>query len=207
MPVWHLPSHVHICRSGDWFVIFDIRADRYFAIADGLGELAEDRRSFTCSSASDDQARKLQAQGLLVASPPSARPTETPRRSLAATPTVAFIASMLWAERAARGGPTLERALDELRARKRWPASPPKQDLAAAIEEYAARRIWWPREFVCLFDTLALAIFLMRRGHACDVVFGAKGRPFAAHCWAESAGQILAEDPDFCAGFSEMVRA
>lgn len=204
---WYLPAHVHMCRSSDWFVFFDIRADRYFAMPDRIGALAEDRRSFEASELTGEQLTRLQAQGLVVAAPVLVEPKAgaSGMKALALTP--AFVWSMLWAARGARGGRWLERALDDLAAAKQSCADVARQDLNATIEEYEVRRIWWPRKFVCLFDTLALAAFLRRRGHACDVVFGAKGRPFAAHCWAESEGRVLAEDAHFCSGFSEMVRA
>jgi hypothetical protein len=187
-------------------VFFDVRGDRYFAVPDRIGVLSDDRRSLVGTQSDSTQIDDLVARGLLSLSPAAASGGMARKRFRRLPTTFAFIASMLWAARAARGGAPLERALAELAMQKHLRAPAANQDMRAAIDEFARRRLWWPRAFVCLFDTLALACYLARRGYACDVVFGAKGRPFAAHCWAEADGRVLVEDPHFCSGFSEMVR-
>jgi hypothetical protein len=57
-----------------------------------------------------------------------------------------------------------------------------------------------------LFDSLALAAFLVRAGDRPEIVFGVRNPPFAAHCWLEAQGRILNDETDYCAAFVEILR-
>jgi hypothetical protein len=52
-------------------------------------------------------------------------------------------------------------------------------------------RLFYPRPYLCLFDSLALIHFLARFGLYPDWVFGAQADPFEAHCWVQAGSVVL----------------
>lgn len=54
-------------------------------------------------------------------------------------------------------------------------------------------RPWYPRNHLCLYDSLALTLFLLRNGARTRWVFGVREDPFAAHCWVQS-GTVVVND-------------
>lgn len=54
-------------------------------------------------------------------------------------------------------------------------------------------RLYYPRPYLCMFDSLALLHFLARYGIFPQWVYGVKLEPFAAHCWVQ-AGDLLIND-------------
>lgn len=54
-------------------------------------------------------------------------------------------------------------------------------------------RPWYPRDYLCLFDSLALTLFLLRRGIRARWIFGVREDPFAAHCWVQYENVVLNE--------------
>lgn len=54
-------------------------------------------------------------------------------------------------------------------------------------------RPWYPRDYLCLFDSLGLTLFLLRRGIRARWIFGVREDPFAAHCWVQYGGVVLNE--------------
>jgi hypothetical protein len=57
-------------------------------------------------------------------------------------------------------------------------------------------RPWYPRDYLCLFDSLALTLFLRRYNIRTHWIFGVREDPFAAHCWVQFAGVVLNEHLD-----------
>jgi hypothetical protein len=78
----------------------------------------------------------------------------------------------------------------------------PRNDL---IERFLSRRPFYPRNYNCLFDSLALAHFLRLRGAAGDWVFGVRGLPFAAHCWIEVEGLPVNDEAGFVAPYQPIL--
>ena len=52
-------------------------------------------------------------------------------------------------------------------------------------------RWFYPRSYLCLFDSLALIHFLARFRVFPDWVFGVIADPFEAHCWVQAGGVVL----------------
>jgi hypothetical protein len=76
------------------------------------------------------------------------------------------------------------------------------RDSAPAFDSERARsltsvfdrlRWFYPRPYLCLFDSLALIHFLARFGLYPDWVFGVRADPFEAHCWVQ-AGTVVLND-------------
>lgn len=65
--------------------------------------------------------------------------------------------------------------------------------LARAAARFAAARRFVPIQRNCLTDSIALLLWLERRGEGASFVFGVKLNPFGAHCWVQS-DQLLLND-------------
>jgi hypothetical protein len=56
---------------------------------------------------------------------------------------------------------------------------------------FQSLRPYYPRPYLCLFDSLALVHFLARFSVFPDWVFGVKLEPFGAHCWVQSRDLVV----------------
>lgn len=52
-------------------------------------------------------------------------------------------------------------------------------------------RLFYPRPYLCLFDSLALIHFLARFDLYPDWVFAVRADPFEAHCWVQADAVVL----------------
>ena len=57
-------------------------------------------------------------------------------------------------------------------------------------------RPWYPRDRLCLFDSLALTLYLRRQSLRTRWIFGVREDPFAAHCWVQYGSIVLNEHID-----------
>jgi hypothetical protein len=56
---------------------------------------------------------------------------------------------------------------------------------------FNALRPIYPRDYLCLFDSLALIEFLAQYGLFPRWVFGVSADPFGAHCWVQDGGFVM----------------
>jgi hypothetical protein len=73
-------------------------------------------------------------------------------------------------------------------------AVPPAFDLeraARAVTAFEQLRPWFPRDYRCLFDSLALIEVLAHHGLFPYWVFGVYPEPFEAHCWVQEGSVVL----------------
>lgn len=203
---YHLAPDVHACRSGDLIIFLDVRNDRYFASPLGALELDWPARSIRAQGEKGlHWTAKLVAQGLLQDGPPAPALAQEVETALTLPRSIAFATALLWAGRMVDQPFALRRALTTLR-RRPMRAAHEGREAATEAALFASWRPLWPRPFVCLHDTFALARFLSARGAASEIVFGVQGRPFAAHCWAECDGAVLNDEPEYCASFDVILR-
>lgn len=82
-----------------------------------------------------------------------------------------------------------------VRARKRDNANPScPLDVERAqflLSIFDSLRLFFPRPYLCLFDSLALIHFLARFKLYPDWVFGVSADPFEAHCWVQAGSVVL----------------
>jgi hypothetical protein len=120
----------------------------------------------------------------------------SPLRSLGSTCTHApsFFISATRASRQLRDQP-FQSVTEFVRARKRrneGPARPFNFERAhSLISVFDSLRLFFPRPYQCLFDSLALINFLARFRLYPDWVFGVMAEPFEAHCWVQAGGVVL----------------
>jgi hypothetical protein len=66
-------------------------------------------------------------------------------------------------------------------------------------------RPWYPRRYLCLWDSLALIEFLARRRLYPLWVFGVQAQPFGAHCWLQTADLLLNEAKEYAGQFTPIM--
>jgi hypothetical protein len=154
---------------------------------------------------------ELMDQGILTLNPAEGKPVRPTDRPLPTLDLAAckvrisklrcayrlpgFLASSRYADRHLETAP-LQGIIQRFQRRKQMQrrsgagASCEAARLAAAFE---ALRPIYPRPYVCLFDSFALAEFLSRCGVFPDWIFGIRAEPFEAHCWVQ-VGNIVLND-------------
>lgn len=184
-----LASHARACVDGDWLVILDLRGDRYWALPR--------------PESLEAVASVLRTRGLLDTIDIRSRGQKASRHKWPAW--LAIIDAAIWADVIVRSG-RLDRAFGWISKQSAYTA---KLDTAAATEicvRFDRLRIWIPRAYVCLYNSLCLIRFMLRTGVGANLVFGVRARPFAAHCWVEADGRILDDGGEDCATFTEIAR-
>ena len=63
----------------------------------------------------------------------------------------------------------------------------------------------FPRDYLCLFDSLALVRFLSRYDLYPDWVFGVRDDPFSAHCWVQAGAIVLNDHLDNVIGYAPIM--
>jgi hypothetical protein len=70
---------------------------------------------------------------------------------------------------------------------------------------YRRLRPWYPRKYLCLYDSLALVEFLARRGVYPTWVFAVQAQPFGAHCWVQNERLLLNEGSEYAGQFTPIM--
>lgn len=83
--------------------------------------------------------------------------------------------------------------------------SPSLERISRLIRIFDSWRAFFPRDYLCLYDSLALLEFLMHYGSRVDWVFGVTSDPFSAHCWLQHGNVVLNDSLDRVAGFSRIL--
>lgn len=201
---------VRAVADDDWLIFLDVARNRYRAVRKDIAPPISGLSSVYSLVDEDRSSGWLALADLgLVSRPPSSAlaPAALELADAKISDVCALIPIALWARTVVRRG-ALMRAFSELSMAKARTAHR-RDSLAQAQRAYArfaAARIWVPARYVCLFDSLSLMRFLLSEGIAAELVFGVRGRPFAAHCWVECEGELLDDGGEACASFKEIVR-
>jgi len=59
------------------------------------------------------------------------------------------------------------------------------------LVQFNTYRPYFPRKYLCLYDSLALVEFLAAHGLFPTLVFGVRDDPFYAHCWVQHGTTVL----------------
>jgi hypothetical protein len=226
MSEYFLPRHVHFCCRGDDFVFLDLRQDDYTLVnGDAAAALRFlDGHSSESRSEVDDALKELLEGGLLITDPAagkSIRATRTilameslvddeapPRSRLSALHVCRFFAACVTAAARLRWG-RLEEAVRTVEQRRQQHCASPNsfnvtraRELMAVFQEL---RSVFPRDYLCLYDSLALLEFLARYRIFPTWVFGIKLEPWAAHCWVQEGQFVFNEDVEEAAGYTPIM--
>ncbi|MDY6947255.1 MAG: lasso peptide biosynthesis B2 protein [Pseudomonadota bacterium] len=227
MDEYLLPAHVHICRRGDAFVFLDLKQDDYTLINGEAATALRARLAIDGTGAgrriSDNSLRELLEGGLLTTNRTAGRRLATTQCELATeqlleresvpgtrvTPThlLRFFAACTTALIRLRWG-RLENTITAVARRKARHSPHQPLDLARARELTAIfykLRSFYPSNYLCLFDSLALIEFLARYRIYPAWIFGVTLEPWAAHCWIQQGSFAFNEGVEEAAGYTPIM--
>jgi hypothetical protein len=96
-----------------------------------------------------------------------------------------------------------------VQTRKRRNANPNRPlDVERAhflLSTFDSLRLFFPRPYLCLFDSLALIHFLARFRMYPDWVFGVTADPFEAHCWVQAGNVVLNDTIERVSAFTPIM--
>jgi hypothetical protein len=85
-------------------------------------------------------------------------------------------------------------------------AQPFDYDAAAKLAiAFGKLRPVFPRNHVCLFDSIALIEFLAQFNIFPTLVFGVRPEPFGAHCWVQAADVALNDTAEYTSEFTPIM--
>ena len=225
MAHYFLPAHVHFCPRGDAFVFLDLRNDDYTLVdghcADAIRALCAGDRP-TSTDALNDALHELLSAGLLTADPIKGKLVAPTLVELAdellvdpeSPPTPRITLNHLWhfvcactlAAIRLRRGP-IETLIQRVEARKaRMRSSTTDFNRARELTAvFQTLRSFFPRDYLCLYDSLALIEFLARHELFPTWVFAVALEPWAAHCWVQEGRFIFNEGVEEAARYSPVM--
>jgi hypothetical protein len=211
-----LQSHVFISRSKRHWVILDVNRDKYLCVDryqfEALGPSLKGWHEDSRDAAPVPEEAVALADNLLdldilsnrATHAKDARPTPYPlpieaidpdspvrsRRSAGAHAGSFFLSSARASRELRRQ--RFQQIVETVRARKSRRAGPLDFERAQSLMSVFERlRLFYPRSYLCLFDSLALIHFLARFDVYPDWVFGVNADPFEAHCWVQAGNVVL----------------
>lgn len=224
MTRYYLPPHVYLCRRGDAFVFLDLKSDDYTLVNGRAAatlwasiEGADDPTEET------DALAELLRAGLLTTDHLAGKDALPTFVDVATDclvdneilPSTQASVRHVWNFLVAYTTATirlrctrLENTVGRVQARKQQRGST-KQMNPSAVRELTAIfqkvRLLFPRDHVCLYDSLALIEFLAKYGIYPDWVFGIKLEPWAAHCWVQQGKFLFNESADEAVTYSPVM--
>lgn len=214
---YHLPQHVFFCTAAAHCVFLDVERDLYVAVPkihiDSLQPWLLPRSDTGNASALQEMpsapalvARDLASQGLLTldelngkpfepVSVPTARPATIPQQPLIcnALRFGRFYSACESADERLTKARTRD-TVNFVRQRKTeglTDAPERRAMLLSLASTFHALRLFYPRPYLCLFDSLALIEFLAAYRIFPMWIFGVQSEPFKAHCWVQDGALLL----------------
>lgn len=228
MPTLRLADHMRACQVGEQVLLLDLSASRYMGLAGrqaaAMSTIIEFGREASQSSPTAETLRivdPLYAQGILTRDPspysvPLQRfltPSEAldvrdsvPFQPLGARSIQAFLAATLVTSILLRFR-SLKQISESVQARRTSLGDSDAHSRSARLHDEVAifdtlRPLAFTSRNKCLFDSLALVMFLARRGIDAHCVLGVAARPFRAHAWTQRGDIVLNDLPEHVRGFS-----
>jgi len=221
-----LARHVFVCLSGEQAILLDLHRDQYLALSDEssrlLGHAVVDWPIVPTGPVSTQQevdaaVGELAARGLITLDPLRGKPAGTieysqPTGTL--IPPAQLFADSHGQQASSRASRLARIAIAAVQARlwlrlrsiewivnnlSRTEVRPPLDESAARKHValfYAARPFLFSSRNACLFDSLALLLFLRQLGVYPHWIFAVRTGPFAAHCWLQSGHVVLNDTVD-----------
>lgn len=218
-PTYSLAENVYICTTDMHCIILDVRKDNYLSVPAreflSLGPwlYGWTRTIFdSCESMSmevQELANQLVGAGILVCNDSCPRPVKVapyiePSSMLTAPPlgrlswnsvAAQYSICMLACARAAclLRHHKIEAIVASVRRQANANTGRPfdQQRISNLVSIFNRFRSYFPHDYVCLFDSLALLKFLSFYGYHPVWIFGVSAEPFMAHCWLQQDEMVL----------------
>jgi Transglutaminase-like superfamily len=223
-PAYFLRQHAHICCTGSHWMILDVQKDRYVSVdSDSFAALFPWLSAAGTPSTSVVQgtpppealalAQDLVAEDILTTEHRKGKDVHSsniPQASAVLVPRnlwmphrscIRFAPAFFWScmiagrKLAHRSFEHNVRTVSTRKARRKtgsthWPRA---RQLVAVFNTL---RLFYPREYLCMFDSLALIEFLAHYDLFPNWIFGVMTDPFCAHCWVQAQNVVLNDTLD-----------
>lgn len=219
---YRLAPSVHWCTVHGLSVLLDVDNDRYLsvparefeALLPYFSGATSPAGTHTCAPppALASLMNDLRARGLLISIPQTDAPKASvdlppPDQIISATNTLlpvraalryapAFIRSCLAADYRLRHR-SLRQIISWVSQTRRSRHVPAAERLPYLTRIFHTLRPTYPRDYLCLFDSLALLEFLSHWRMLPHWVFGVHVDPFEAHCWVQHDTTVLCDTDAF----------
>jgi hypothetical protein len=231
----YLAEEVYVCVTENHGVFLDLKRDKYSAVlfsAEQMSDLPASGVPGSVTKVVSAQRDELIAAGLLTTDPAKGRPLEcstaerarehifglddnrafglTGESAAGLKITIGEIWDFFSASwKAARdlSHRHIHQIVENVRRRKAKAATQPL-DLEKArrlTAVYRRLRPWYPRKYLCLYDSLALVEFMARRNVYPVWVFAVQAQPFGAHCWVQNGRLLLNEGTEYAGQFTPIM--
>jgi len=219
-----LAPHVHACSAGNQVILLDLRRDKYlgigapasFALAPHIEGWAETLPVDRPDTSPDNETSSLLTQmvemGMLtrdVGKGKTARPAEVDypkatlidgytevRSAIRSKDAFRFAAASLTA-RALLRWRSLEYLADRFESGRSCKSAFDSDSARRCVAKFLRLRpLAFTAQDACLFDSLALKLFLSKYGFFPRWVFGVATGPFTAHCWLQQGGTVFNDTPE-----------
>lgn len=223
MEEYLLPRHVHFCRHDQALIFLNLEADAY-SLIDGdnartLWNAVAANQPITRSTIPNID--ELLANGVLTSSSGARRFAPTTIRAatdplihaevltvrLTVEHVLRFAAACIVAWFRLRHM-SIKRTVESVEARKARSSSCETLDLdraRALVTAFNRMRMFFPHDYLCLYDSLALLEFLARYGVFPKWVFGVRLDPWGAHCWVQEGSFVFNEDVEETLGYTPIM--
>lgn len=79
------------------------------------------------------------------------------------------------------------------------------ESITKLFSVFRSLRPFYPRSYLCMFDSLALLHFLARHSIFPQWVYGVRLEPFAAHCWVQTADVVVNDTVDVVSDYTPIM--
>jgi hypothetical protein len=231
----YLAEDVYVCATEDHGVFLDLKRDNYSAVILPRQQEVVAEQESGCSPLAQTlaaQKEQLLDAGLLTTDPARGRPIDGPAiegieghvfgldddRAFGLTGEAAeglkitlgemwafFVAS--WKASRDLKHKHLHKVVVAVRRRKAKAATQKSdvEKIRRLTAVYRRLRPWYPRGYLCLYDSLALIEFMARRKVYPLWVFAVHAQPFGAHCWVQNEKLLLNEGSEYAGKFTPIM--
>lgn len=213
-------SHVFVAEHGGHVVVLDLRRDRYVFARGQLGSellklfragslppktlsagtrAALDRWEWSTSNPRRTDLRSApMPERALTDSSLCFRESRTIAASLGACAKADFMLRSVPLR-------TLVEMHRRRAARASFTALPDRDALALRLREFRSARTIYPRKPSCMFDSLALCLYLQRHSIYPAWIYGVQAAPFRAHCWLQLDDLVIDDTVERVSRFTRIM--
>ncbi|MEO1247786.1 MAG: lasso peptide biosynthesis B2 protein [Pseudomonadota bacterium] len=220
----YLSNHAFFCFADNHYVFLDLRSDEYMC----LGRAQSEEFKGMLSSGLDEESvivQTLLEKGLFVTDEAAGKypvpqkvesastslltgAADKPRPAIGPAHVFRFFAACGTASWNLRWR-SIEQTVRQVERRKnvkgRNAARSNGADIIELFAIFQALRPYYPRPYLCLFDSLALVHFLARFNIYPEWVYGVKLEPWGAHCWVQSEDLVVNDIVDNVNGYTPIM--
>jgi hypothetical protein len=234
LPDYRLARDTYVCLADDYLVFSNIRTDKYYCLSPAHTRIFatqlpifQDGKASTQSRDNAFQARRiakvltqnrLLVEGTVGDTSPRQRRDIPPAvcsipchtkalqaHSIKSLAVVRFLRASMRASLKLRFWP-LATTLRAVERKRHLNCRPNDQEITQiAVVTFNRLRPYYPRNYICRFDSLALIEFLAEYEQYPLWVFGVKSKPFGAHCWVQDGGLVLNDNIDYVERFTPIM--